>query len=193
MINEKKQNLHSECSDFALLCCPLFSNDKSHLKRVDLLASLSKGDLNWSPFSGTFHTEIPKPSQGLSIYLHSVAQLGRRSTELQSCPNIYVHISRPGHLVKMQSNWLVLECGGLSCWVSTKLSDDTDAIPSKTLRSKARGHLHGCLIATWGLQTECLGSSKIYTLKSHPQGDGIWRWAPLEIIRSREWSSCEWD
>lgn len=80
---------------------PPSSNDKSHQYCGDSLASVSKGNLNLSLFSGTFHREIlgPPAAEGRE-YLY-IPQLCLRSAEFLGFSNFNVHLSHPGSL-KMQ-------------------------------------------------------------------------------------------
>lgn len=69
----------------------------------DSLASASKGDLNLSQFSGTFHIEIfVPPAAGGPEYLY-VPQLCLRSAGFLGFSNFNIHLSHPGSLVKMQT------------------------------------------------------------------------------------------
>jgi len=90
---------------------PPSSNDKSHQNCGDSLASVSKGDLNLSQFSGTFHIEIlfyfilflilVPPAAGGPEYLY-IPQLCLRSAGFLGFSNFNIHLSHPGSLVKMQ-------------------------------------------------------------------------------------------
>lgn len=79
------------------------SSDKSHQYCGDSLASVSRGNLNLSLFSGTFHIEIlvPPVAEGCE-YLY-IPQLCLRSAEFLGFSNFNVHLSHPGRLVKMQT------------------------------------------------------------------------------------------
>lgn len=82
---------------------PPSNNDKSHQNCGDSLASVSKGDLNLSQFSGTFHIEIlVPPAAGGPEYLY-VPQLCLRSAGFLGFSDFNIHLSHPGSLVKMQT------------------------------------------------------------------------------------------
>lgn len=82
---------------------PPSSSDKSHQYCGDSLASVSKGDLNLSLFSGTFHIEIlvPPAVEGRE-YLY-IPQFCLRSAEFLGFSKFNVYLSHPRSLVKMQT------------------------------------------------------------------------------------------